>query len=213
MISLSPSGINLMDECPRCFWNEYHGKPRPRMIFPSITNGIDREMKNLFDQRRATQSYDCATIIPGDYFIEPDQILVDKLRARNGGLWWQEGDYRMHGLLDDLLAMHDGKKVIIDFKSKGSVPQQDDTKWYVAQMSMYAFLMNHNGYKVHNKAVLLYIFPAMSDANSITMSTASLEIDVSPEQGARLLNRAIALLSADMPESSVGCTYCAYRVK
>ena len=212
MISLSPSGVNLMDECPKCFWREHHGDPRPRQIFPSITNGIDGLLKSEFDLYRAGAN----TVSPGlpeGYVPFPDQMFVDRLRARDGGLWWQDGDYRMHGLLDDLLLYGDGvgaQMALIDFKSKGKAPEQRDTRWYTGQLNLYAFLMHYNAYPVHKEAVLLYVYPNISDGG-LKLTTTALSIDVAPEKGLALLKRAIQILDGDMPHASGSCTYCKYR--
>lgn len=40
---LSPSALNLMGECPRCFWLTHHGVwKRPSGIFLSLPSGMDR---------------------------------------------------------------------------------------------------------------------------------------------------------------------------
>lgn len=40
-----------MLECPRCFWLHIVKKiKRPQMVFPSITNGMDRVLKEHFDR-------------------------------------------------------------------------------------------------------------------------------------------------------------------
>lgn len=51
VFKISPSGINLMEECPRCFWLEKHRVwKRPAGIFPSLPSGMDRILKNHFDK-------------------------------------------------------------------------------------------------------------------------------------------------------------------
>jgi len=45
---LSPSALNLMKECPRCFWLAQHKVwKRPSGIFPSLPSGMDRILKIL----------------------------------------------------------------------------------------------------------------------------------------------------------------------
>ena len=50
---LSPSSLNLMKECPRCFWLHQHKVwSRPSGIFPSLPNGMDKILKVHFDKFR-----------------------------------------------------------------------------------------------------------------------------------------------------------------
>jgi len=50
---LSPSALNLMKECPRCFWLTQHKVwKRPSGIFPSLPSGMDRVLKVRFDRFR-----------------------------------------------------------------------------------------------------------------------------------------------------------------
>jgi len=47
----SPSKLNLVKDCPRCFWLEFNKKfRRPRGIFPSLPSGMDKILKNHFDE-------------------------------------------------------------------------------------------------------------------------------------------------------------------
>ena len=51
---LSPSSLNIMKECPRCFWLTQHKVwSRPAGIFPSLPSGMDAVLKTHFDKFRA----------------------------------------------------------------------------------------------------------------------------------------------------------------
>lgn len=48
---LSPSSLNLMLECPRCFWLQLVKKEkRPDTPFPSLPSGMDKVLKEHFDR-------------------------------------------------------------------------------------------------------------------------------------------------------------------
>ena len=48
---LSPSSINLMLKCPRCFWLQLVKKEkRPSTPFPSLPSGMDKVLKEHFDR-------------------------------------------------------------------------------------------------------------------------------------------------------------------
>lgn len=47
---ISPSSINLMLECPRCFWLRFNkGIKRSPRIFPSLPSGMDGILNKHFD--------------------------------------------------------------------------------------------------------------------------------------------------------------------
>ena len=46
----SPSSLNVLKECPRCFWLQFNKNvKRPAGIFPSLPSGMDKILKNHFD--------------------------------------------------------------------------------------------------------------------------------------------------------------------
>ncbi len=48
---LSPSSLNLYQECGRCFWLHQHGVwKRPSGPFPQLPNGMDKVLKEHFDR-------------------------------------------------------------------------------------------------------------------------------------------------------------------
>src|SRR3989344_4712338 len=50
---LSPSSLNLMSDCPRCFWLDKHKVwTRPSGPFPSLPSGMDGILKTHFDKFR-----------------------------------------------------------------------------------------------------------------------------------------------------------------
>ena len=47
---LSPSSLNLLEDCPRCFWLNIMKKiSRPSGAFPSLPSGVDKILKEHFD--------------------------------------------------------------------------------------------------------------------------------------------------------------------
>jgi hypothetical protein len=219
MITISPSSINLMDECPRCFWDNFHGYQRPQTPFPSITNGMDRVMKFRFDGMRIA-GYPQTLELPHPPFGQ--QSVIDSLRSRSGGLWHTEGGYRIHGLLDDLLF--DGQHIVLmDFKTKGSPPQPGDEKWYINQMSMYAYLLHVNGYDVDSTAYLMYLWPVdgipsrsqeergLYKHMNVQFGYTFVPIVVTPDMGRQLFDRAIGILGGPRPQPSDTCKFCGWK--
>ena len=87
VLKLSPSSLNLMAECPRCFWlNKHKVWTRPSTPFPQLPNGMDRVLKSHFDKFRdkgelppeiKDQTLSCLT-------VEKKQNLMNYLLFQNG---------------------------------------------------------------------------------------------------------------------------------
>lgn len=222
-ITIPPSGINLLSECPRCFWEEYIGMnmgvKRPKHIFPSITNGIDRVMKQVFDKYRATGATVAESIIPQPFRLYPDQERVNRLRQFDGGLWVHvtrgEDTFTLHGLLDDLLS-YGSQVAVVDFKSTGE-PVSSDTyekaiKWYQGQMSLYAYMLQQDMFNVYGeRAILVYVWPEMTMTGIPTLNTQHVAIPIDPNYGYQLFMQAVNVLSGPPPSPSPSCMYCKYR--
>ena len=115
--SLSPSTLNLLEECPRCFWLAVVKKTkRPSGPMASIVIKIDSILKNYFDSYR-----------------EKDQlppIIKEKVKAKLAKnmpktLYHKENDeITVMGRPDDYLELHDGNIVAFDHKTKSKAPDK-----------------------------------------------------------------------------------------
>lgn len=125
----SPSALNLLFECPRCFWYAHHGIPRPRGIFPGLPGAIDK-------------------IIQGETKLwagegKPGWLLPEQEGIINAGpkkLVQQAEEYTLTGIVDDIV-IQDGKLIIVDYKT-ARVPytQEKAQKYYSLQIDCYALL-------------------------------------------------------------------------
>ena len=65
-IRFSPTALNLLLECPRCFWLKYcRGIIRPKGLVPSLCSGMDREIKEYFDKFRGALPPELAGKVDG----------------------------------------------------------------------------------------------------------------------------------------------------
>jgi len=122
---LSPSRINLFIECKRCFWLSVNEKvKRPTRPFPSLPNGVDREVKNHFDRFRRKDEVP-PELEDRDLELFDGQNFLDKARS-----WKTEPKWRdrktgaiLRGGVDDLLL--DGDKIVVlDYKTRGYPPKK-----------------------------------------------------------------------------------------
>ncbi len=87
MIRLSPSKLNILTDCPRCFWDqEVRGVKRPRGPFPSLPGGIDRVVKDHCDAHRSAGTLPPPLVgrVCGNLF--PDQMQLDLWRNWRKGI-------------------------------------------------------------------------------------------------------------------------------
>ena len=215
---LSPSKLNVLNDCPRCFWDaNVKGVERPRGIFPSLPAGIDRVLKDYFDQYRGSLPLELQGKVTGILF--QDQATLKKWRNWRSGLTLEDKnlDVTMIGALDDCLVTGETYGPL-DYKTKGSEPKTDGSEYYQAQMDCYALMLEANGYKPSGKATLVYYWPIsvqctlgmISKGLTFGFESKVYELQADPNRARALLEKAVKILKGPRPEPSSGCEYCTY---
>lgn len=231
LISLSPSKLSVLVECPRCFWLQMNAKiKRPRGPFPSLPGGIDRKLKPYFDMYRAKGQMppEFEGKLPGVLFH--DQALLSRWRNWRSGLYYRDEvlNVEMVTALDDLLVLVEddpdsdvGKKnvyVPFDYKTKGGVPKTNGAEFYQTQLNCYELALKANGYDTCGKGVLAYVYP--EDLERIDDMVRRVvpfdfgvdvyELPTSIDDAKALIERACTVLRGPAPASNAGCEYCKY---
>ena len=211
---LSPSSLNLMRECPRCFWLEKNNIwKRPAGIFPSLPNGMDRVLKTHFDKFR-----DMGQLPPeirnhhhtqGLNLFDNKDLLKTWRNNLRGISWEDEKGNMLHGAVDNILT--NGKKLIVlDYKTKG-FPIKDENKSgdsYQNQLDIYNFLLRKNGFETEDYAFLLFYIPSrVLETGEVVFETVLARRNVDIKNAERLFEKAIKLLNEECPEK--GCDWCA----
>jgi hypothetical protein len=210
--TLSASSLGLFKDCPRCFWLRFvKGIYRPDTIFPSLPGGMDNVIKVYFDKYRAVGlPPELEGKIQGKLF--PDQVTMDKWRARRGGLWYEDKKLgaRVMGLLDDCLV--DGTKYLpLDYKTRGWPPKDDTSHYYQHQIDMYGFLLEKNSYPAGSVGYLMYWWPKeVREDGVVEFSVESKEMEVNPDRAYALFERAVKVIDGDEPAPGTTCTFCAW---
>lgn len=225
-ISLSPSKLNDFERCPRCFWDAYAGKvPKPRGIFPSLPGGMDLIMKDYVDQFRGKVPPGLEGLIPG--VLQPNQEQMRKWRYWGTGPTYldETNDIKLIGALDDCIV--DGDVYIpLDWKTKGSCPEDDGSQYYQTQMDCYNLMLEFQGLTIRNEAHLVYIYPKQAvthtkknDEGVVTAQIGSLvtlfgmkpfRIECNKDRARELVIKAAECLRGFRPESSYKCEFCIY---
>ncbi len=94
MYKLSPSSLNLMKECPRCFWLEKHKVwKRADSPFPTLPSGMDRILKNHFNKfrdRRELPPELCNNNHCENMKLFYDKELLEVWQSNLKGIRWED---------------------------------------------------------------------------------------------------------------------------
>ena len=213
---LSPSTLNLMHECPRCFWLSTHKVwSRPTGIFPSLPSGMDGILKNHFDNFMEKGKLPPELCKDGEcknFKLFDDKELLKEWRNSRKGLWFEDEDGNiLHGGIDNLLVNKTNDKLIVlDYKTRGFPLKEDTHEHYQNQLNIYAWLLEKLGYKTESFAYLLFYYPKeVLETGEVIFNTDLKKMKISLSDAEKLFNSAIKLLNGDCPEES--CEWCEGR--
>jgi len=213
--SLSPSALNLFNDCPRCFWMDKVKKvKRPRGIFPSLPSGMDREIKLHFDRYRSQHCL--PPELRGKQFEDTylfDEVdLLERWRSWRTGLVVQDkSGNTLSGALDDLLVK--GNLFIpFDYKTKGSPTTIEAAqRYYTNQLDCYALMMEANKLKTAGYGYLLYYSPKeVREDGNVLFELQPIKLKTDPQRAMKTFNDALKLLNGPEPKASARCEYCGW---
>lgn len=223
-ITLSPSKLNLLNDCTRCFYDQNAlNIPRPRGIMPSLPGGMDRTMKKYFSNFRG----ELPPVING---LVPGVLYQDAAKLKKWQYWKTAPRYvdaslsvEVYGAIDDLLIQPDGSVDPFDFKTKGAMPETDGSEYYQLQMDIYNLLFASNGFKVNNRAFLGYLFPlAVNPAEQpadamkilpVNFGVCVFELKCSTERAKETIAKACEILRGPRPDPNPECEVCSFVEK
>ena len=211
-IKLSPSSINLMIECPRCFWLAIHKIwKRPEGIFPSLPSGMDKVLKEHFDKfmKKGELPPEIREYgINNGYKLFDDKKKLDIWRSNFKGMQYKDktSGTILRGAIDNILKK-ENKLIVLDYKTRGFPLKEDTHEHYQAQMDIYNFLLRKNGYETEDYTYLLFYYPKeVSDTGELIFNTKLIKIKTNAEQGKKYFDDAIKLLKEECPEKT--CEWC-----
>ncbi|MEX2016962.1 MAG: PD-(D/E)XK nuclease family protein [Candidatus Pacearchaeota archaeon] len=209
---LSPSSLNLMQECPRCFWLEKNGVwKRPVGIFPSLPSGMDRVLKIHFDKFRdrgilppeIAEHHDCV----GMNLFNDNELLKIWQNNRKGISFMDENGNELKGAVDNILQK--GKKLIVlDYKTRGYDLKEDTHEHYQLQIDIYNYLLRKNGYETEDFGFLLFYVPKeVSETGEVIFDTTLKKMIINVKNAENTWKKALEFLNSECPEK--GCEWCA----
>jgi len=208
---LSPSALNLMQECPRCFWLTQHKVwKRPAGIFPSLPSGMDRILKVHFDKfmgkgqlpPELCENSDCTNM---KLFDNKEKLKIWQNNWKGISFTDKNGN-ELHGAVDNILQK--GKKLIVlDYKKRGYALKEDTAEHYRNQLDIYNFLLRKNGYETEDYAFLLFYVPReVLATGEVLFDTSLIKMKVDVDNAEKVWKKALKLLSGKCPEK--GCVWC-----
>lgn len=198
---LSPSNLNLLEECPRCFWLRMVKKiKRPSGPMSSIPIKMDSIIKHYFNKYR-----DIGQLPPiiegkitGCLAVGMPKTLKSELD--NGFTLW--------GRPDEYIKLKDNNIVTLDHKTKSREPD-DIHPSYQLQLDVYSFLLKAMGYDTTNKAYLAFYYPDECDFhNGMPFFCKIIEIKTNPSRAEKLVDKAYNTLNGEIPDYNENCEYC-----
>src|SRR3989344_6868887 len=213
-IKLSPSSMNLIEDCPRCFWLQIVKKtPRPAGIFPSLPSGVDKMLKEHFDRFRDNNKLPPELKDLKDIKLFENKDLLKTWRNNLKGIEYydEENDVLLHGAIDNILSK-EGKLIVLDYKTRGFALKEDTAHHYQDQLNIYNFLLRKNGYETEDYAYLLFYLPEqVMETGEFVFKTELIKMKVDINHAEMLLNRAIKIIKGEMPEPGKDCVFCKWR--
>lgn len=208
---LSPSTLNLMNDCPRCFWLTQHKVwKRPAGIFPSLPSGMDRILKTHFDKFRdkgklppeLCENKECVNM---KLFDDKEKMKIWQSNFK-GVSWTDKDGNELHGAVDNILVK--GKKLIVlDYKTRGYALKEDTAEHYRLQQNIYNFLLRKNGYETEGYFFLLFYVPKeVMPTGEVIFDTSLVKMKVDVKMAEKAWKDALKLLDEDCPKET--CKWC-----
>ena len=210
---LSPSSLNLMFECKRCFWLTQHKKwKRPAGIFPSLPSGMDRILKEHFDRfmekgelpPELCENGDC----DGLKLFDNKELLKDWRNNFRGVRWTDEEGNIFFGAIDNILVKKE-KLIVLDYKTKGFPIKDIDeaSNYYQNQLNIYNLLLRKKGYETEDYAFLLFYVPKeVTETGEVIFDTELVKREIDVSNAENIFQKAIEILNGKCPEK--WCEWC-----
>ena len=215
IFKLSPSSLNLMQECPRCFWLDKHDAwKRPSGAFPSLPSGMDRVLKNHFDKFMKKDKMPpelCDNNECKHLKLFDDENLLSVWRNNFKGIRFEDKKGNiLHGAVDSILINKlNNKLIVLDYKTRGFPLKEDTAEHYQLQLDVYNFLLKKNGYETEDFSYLLFYVPKeILETGEVVFDTELVKINISAERGEKAFKDALKLLNGKCPKKQENCLWC-----
>lgn len=219
MTKLSRSKLELLTECPRCFWLDVkHGIKRPQPAPYTINNAIDYLLKQEFDLHREKGMPHPVMQKHNIHAIPYKAGELHKWRHNFTGIQYHHKptDFLVYGAVDDVWVNAKKELIVVDYKATGA-REHHIYDSYKRQLEIYQWLLRQNGFPVSPTGY--FVFARVNKASGFGNGEATLPFDlfIEAQEGndawipGALDNAREVINSDDPPKQSEECQYCFYR--
>jgi len=200
-LSVSQTTLNLLRDCPRCFWFYLKlGLQRPRGPWPSVHTQLDRIINGYWDRYAAEG--ELPPLVQGRLTGVPVFPRVEAWYDNSTGLY-------VAGRLDACLRVNGNEHVPVDHKSRGSQPNGTHEA-YQLQLDVYHLLLEQSGYPPAGYGLLIYYIPENGDLDAgLVIATDVQKEQTDPERALAWVRKAREVLGMNEPPlPSPACEFC-----
>ncbi len=215
-LKISRSGLNLFQQCPRCFWLDCHHKIKRPQGFPyTLSNAVDFLVKQEFDKYRkqGTLPPILARHITDAKLYNGPELPVWRENFKGVQYFDETLNAMLYGAVDDVLEFEDGSLAVVDYKSSGAyeIKIYDD---YQRQMDVYNYLLHQNGFKTHTEAYFVFYQVDKTGGgfqNTLPFTELLKAVRVNKDWVANTFEQAVMVArSKTPPELEKPCEHCVY---
>jgi len=214
-IYLSPSKLNLFQECPLCFWlHTVKRIHRPEGPVSTLPRGMDNLIKKYFDRYRKKKEMppEIKGKVQGE--LLQDQNLLNEWRkitkTSSPRFFDKELNAYLFGGLDECFV--DGEYYIpVDYKTRGYDLKEDSLSYYQTQLDCYTFLLESEGYKHFSFGYLIYYIPVQVEENGeVRFRVEAHKVETNSERGYNVFKEAVKCIRGPRPVFHSNCQFCSW---
>ncbi len=218
MYQLTPSQLNLYQDCPRCFWVEIHEKvQRPAVVSP-LFGGMDLILMKYTDQYRLKGNLPAELQKTIEGVFLPEQDLIKKWRNPKSALSFQDKDRGVDfsGTLDECVVRknENGESLHIPliFQTRGLASnEQNHDQHHQMKLDCYDLLLQKNGYQTGSTGYVVYYIPEeVRESGVVQFNVQVIQLVTESKRAMNLIAEVSEVLSGKMPEGGQNCEYCAW---
>lgn len=214
-IYLSPSKLNLFQECPLCFWLQVVRRiHRPSGPFPTLPSGMDLLIKKYFDKYRAKDRLPPEIEGKVQGKLVKDQSLLKQWRSNYKESSPQYRDKKLDAVLFGALdeCLQDGKFYIpVDYKTRGFALKENSLFYYRTQLDSYTLLLEAEGYAHLSFSYLIYYIPEVVAKNGrVKFRVEVHKMETDPKRVLKVFQDAVKLIRGPKPKSHSQCEFCSW---
>lgn len=217
MYELTPSLLNLYQDCARCFWVEIHENIKS----PAGPSAFKSSM--YLALKKYTDGYRAKGVLPPELKKQingvflPDQKLVGKWRDYKTGLRYENKQLgvRLTGFFDDCIVRKEGGERLfspLDFKTRGFDISEENHDYH-AQMKLdcYDLLLQKNGYQTTKSGYLVYYVPeAVKESGVVQFNVQVFQFVTESQRAMNMVKQLVDVLDGKIPKTGQDCEYCAW---